>query len=246
MDVPADEVIVLETPEPASPRGCRLRVRPALSLVRRAIFFDVENTSRPEHIARVIEHLAVDRTGSAPTSSRSVTGGSSATTPRALLARHGAHLVHSAPSVGVRDWSDLRIAVAPACGWRARAPATCIEIVTSDRAFDAVGDVAASLGIAFRRLSDQGLGRGGHSPPRSGGADGRFAVATVAVAAGGGAGGARGPASSAAPAHAASAPVVPAPVDLASAPEVVPRSGAHRLTPVQPGLPSTRAHRATR
>ena len=29
----------------------------------RAIFFDVENTSRAAHIARVIEHLAVDRVG---------------------------------------------------------------------------------------------------------------------------------------------------------------------------------------
>src|SRR6266571_1432931 len=28
---------------------------------RRAIFFDVENTSRAEHIARVIEHLGIDR-----------------------------------------------------------------------------------------------------------------------------------------------------------------------------------------
>ena len=28
-----------------------------------------------------------------------------------------------------------------------------IEIVSDDRAFDAVGDVATSLGIAFRRLS---------------------------------------------------------------------------------------------
>src|SRR5262249_40463552 len=28
---------------------------------RRVIFFDVENTSRPEHIARMIEHLSIDR-----------------------------------------------------------------------------------------------------------------------------------------------------------------------------------------
>jgi hypothetical protein len=42
--------------------------------------------------------------------------------------------------------------------WLASArPGDIIEIVTNDRAFDAVGDVAASLGITFRRLSYQGL-----------------------------------------------------------------------------------------
>src|SRR5439155_1113964 len=70
-----------------------------------------------------------------------------------LLARHGAHLVHSAPSVGVRDWSDLRIAVSAGVWLASARPAAVIEIVSDDRAFDAVGDVAASLGITFRRLS---------------------------------------------------------------------------------------------
>src|SRR5262249_2853510 len=32
-----------------------------------------------------------------------------------------------------------------------------IEVVTDDRAFDAVGDVSASLGITFRRLSFRGI-----------------------------------------------------------------------------------------
>ena len=40
-----------------------------------------------------------------------------------------------------------------AYGSRERNRATCIEIVSDDRAFDAVGDVAASLGITFQRLS---------------------------------------------------------------------------------------------
>ena len=124
---------------------------------RRAIFFDVENTSRAEHIARVIDHLAVDRMGRrtdfVAVGNWKVIGQDTAR----LLARHGAQLVHSAPSVGVRDWSDLRIAVAAGV-WLAGARAgDVMEIVTNDRAFDAVGDVAAGLGIAFRRLSYQGL-----------------------------------------------------------------------------------------
>ena len=69
----------------------------------RAIFFDVENTSRAAHIARVIEHLAVDRVGRrtdfVAVGNWRVIGHDTAR----LLARHGAHLVHSAPSVGVRD-----------------------------------------------------------------------------------------------------------------------------------------------
>jgi hypothetical protein len=120
---------------------------------RRAIFFDVENTSRAEHIARVIEHLAVDRSAARTefiaVGNWRVIGHDTAR----LLARHGAQLVHSAPSVGVRDWSDLRIAVAAGV-WLASARAgDVIELVSDDRAFDAVGDVAATLGISYRRLS---------------------------------------------------------------------------------------------
>ena len=85
-----------------------------------------------------------------------------------LLAARGAHLVHSAPSTGVRDWSDLRIAVAAGIWLAAARPGDVIEIVSDDRAFDAVGDVAASLGIEFRRLSYRRLqgglaGDGGRS-----------------------------------------------------------------------------------
>jgi hypothetical protein len=124
---------------------------------RRAIFFDVENTSRAEHIARMLEHLAVDRldrrTDFVAVGNWRVIGHDTAR----LLARHGAHLVHSAPAVGVRDWSDLRIAVG-AGAWLASArPGDVIEIVSDDRAFDAVGDVSASLGITFRRLSYRAL-----------------------------------------------------------------------------------------
>src|SRR5688500_624734 len=124
---------------------------------RRAIFFDVENTSRVEHIARMIDHLAVDRSGRrtdfVAVGNWRVIGHDTAR----LLARHGADLVHSAPSVGVRDWSDLRIAVAAGVWLAAARPGDVVEIVSDDRAFDAVGDVAAGLGIAFRRLSYRGL-----------------------------------------------------------------------------------------
>jgi hypothetical protein len=130
---------------------------------RRAIFFDVENTSRAAHIARVIEHLAVDRAGRrtdfVAVGNWRVIGHDTAR----LLARHGAHLVHSAPSVGVRDWSDLRIAVAAGVWLASARPGDVIEVVSDDRAFDAVGDVSASLGITFRRLSFRGLiGDGAH------------------------------------------------------------------------------------
>ncbi len=120
---------------------------------RRAIFLDVENTSRPQHLAHVIDHLAVDRrdyqTELVAVANWKVVGHDSAR----LLAQRGAHLVHSAPSTGVRDWSDLRIAVAAGIWLAAARPGDAIEIVSDDRAFDAVGDVAASLGIVFRRLS---------------------------------------------------------------------------------------------
>ncbi len=144
-------------PEPARP----------LPSSRRAIFFDVENTSRAEHIARVISHLAVDRTGRRTeffaVGNWRVIGHDTAR----LLARHGAGLVHSAPSVGVRDWSDLRIAVASGVWLAGARPGDVIEIVSDDRAFDAVGDVAASLGVTFRRLSYRGLlGMPAPEPPQ--------------------------------------------------------------------------------
>ena len=135
-------------PEPERPRPAK----------RRAVFFDVENTSRPEHISRVVDHLALDwsswRTDLIAVGNWKVIGRDTAR----LLARYGAHLVHSAPSVGVSDWSDLRIGVAAGVWLAGARPGDVLEIVTNDRAFDAVGDVAASLGIAFRRLSHQAVG----------------------------------------------------------------------------------------
>ncbi len=120
---------------------------------RRAIFFDVENTSRAQHIARVIDYLAVDRLGRrtdfVAVGNWRVIGHDTAR----LLAGHGAQLLHSAPSVGVKDWSDLRIAVAAGVWLGTARPGDILEIISDDRAFDAVGDVAVGLGIAFRRMS---------------------------------------------------------------------------------------------
>jgi hypothetical protein len=127
---------------------------------RRAIFLDVENNSRAEHIARTLDHLAIDRrdrrTDFVAVGNWRVIGADSAR----LLARHGAQLVHSAPSVGVRDWSDLRIAVSAGVWLGAARPGDVLEVVSDDRAFDAVGDVATSLGIDFRRLSYRALSGG--------------------------------------------------------------------------------------
>ena len=130
-------------PEPERPRAA----------MRRAIFFDVENTSRVENVARILDHLAIDWTGRRTdfiaVGNWRVIGADTAR----LLARRGAQLVHSAPSTGVRDWSDLRIAVGAGVWLAGARPGDVIEVVSDDRAFDAVGDVAAALGITFVRRS---------------------------------------------------------------------------------------------
>jgi hypothetical protein len=157
-EAPAIELTPVTVPEPAfAARVLPPEPSPASRRPRRAIFFDVENSSRAEHISAVIEHLEVDRMGHATeifaVGNWRVIGQDTAR----LLARLGAHLVHSAPSVGVRDWSDLRIAVSAGV-WLAGARAgDTIEIITDDQAFDAVGDVAANLGIGYRRMSYQAL-----------------------------------------------------------------------------------------
>ena len=245
VDAPVDEVIVLETPEPRfASRVLPPEADRPFPAPRRAIFFDVENASRPEHIARVIEHLEVDRTGRrtdfVAVGNWRVIGHDSAR----LLARHGAHLIHSAPSVGVRDWSDLRIAVGAGV-WLASARAgDVLEIITSDRAFDAVGDVAASLGIEFRRLSHQGI---------TGAAEARAPVreAPTASRSAGyrGRGRRRGPwrdrAAPSAPAPVASAPVISAPADPAPPREVEPVVIAPPPPPLAAGHPAEHTAQTT-
>ena len=152
--------IPLATPEAAFAARATARGpepdRP-MPATRRAIFFDVENTSRVQHIARVIDYLVVDRLGRrtdfVAVGNWRVIGHDTAR----LLAGHGAQLLHSAPSVGVKDWSDLRIAVGAGVWLGTARPGDILEIISDDRAFDAVGDVATGLGIAFRRLSYRGL-----------------------------------------------------------------------------------------
>jgi hypothetical protein len=116
------------------------------------VFVDVENTTGEAELTRVLESLAIDRTVQ-PTELTAV-GNWRAMGQRIArrLAALGAHLVHSAPVTGVRDWSDLWIATA-AGSWLGRAaPGDKLEIISDDRAFDAVGDVAANLGVHFRRV----------------------------------------------------------------------------------------------
>lgn len=134
---------ITSTPEPIFaariPPPMPLRPPPA---TRRAVFFDVENSSRPEHVERVLEHLRLDWIGTATelvaVGNWRVVGHETAR----ILAQTGAHLVHSAPATGVRDWSDLRIAVAAGVWLAGARPGDVIEIITDDQAFDAVGDVA--------------------------------------------------------------------------------------------------------
>jgi hypothetical protein len=147
------------------------RPRPA---VRRGIFFDVENSSRPEHVSAVLRYLKIDWTAHA--TELIAVGNWRVASPETarLLAEQGAQLVHSAPASGVRDWSDLRIAVG-AGAWLASArPGDIIELITDDQAFDAVGDAAASLGVVYRRLSYRqlsGLGELAVEAPRASSSD---------------------------------------------------------------------------
>jgi hypothetical protein len=75
--------------------------------------------------------------------------------------------MHSAPAVGVRDWSDLRIAVTAGVWLASARPGDRLDILSADRAFDAVGDVAASLGVEFHRHSQRGAARPEAAPKPS-------------------------------------------------------------------------------
>jgi len=150
-----EPVFAMRVPPPAPERE-----RPAN---RHAIFFDVENTSNPTHIERVVGRLAIDHVGRSTeffaVGNWRVIGHETGR----VLARFGAQLLHSAPSTGVRDWSDLRIAVSAGVWLAGARPGDVLEIVSDDRAFDAVGDVAAALGITFHRRSARSLTAG--APP---------------------------------------------------------------------------------
>jgi hypothetical protein len=149
-----------KTREPAKraskkkPTKKAIEVAPMLAAgPRRAIFIDVENTSNEGELARVLDELKID-------TQHGVTQISAIGNWRTVgqhmgrsLAERGAVLVHSAPAARVRDWSDLWIAVQAGI-WLGRARAgDTIEIVSHDKAFDAVGDAAAQLGVSFRRIT---------------------------------------------------------------------------------------------
>jgi hypothetical protein len=128
---------------------------------RRAVFIDVENSSRADYIAAILAHLDLGELGPhvqlVAVGNWRVVGNEAAQ----MLSRRGAILVHSAPAFGVKDWTDLRIAVAAGTWLGDARPGDRLDIVTDDQAFDAIGDVAAGLGVEFRRLSYRALVRDG-------------------------------------------------------------------------------------
>jgi hypothetical protein len=143
-----------KTTKKASPTKRRAAVKPPPSPTgpRRAIFIDVENASSEVDLVRVLESLHMDYTAQ-PTELTAVGNWRTAAQKVARrLASLGARLVHSAPVTGVRDWSDLWIATAAGV-WLGQANAgDRLEIVSDDRAFDAVGDVSLALGVLFSRV----------------------------------------------------------------------------------------------
>ena len=146
--------------KPAAARGSKIVVvtkRPSVRatsdrIARRCVFVDVENTSSEEDLFEVLDALHLDRAAQ-PTEVTAV-GNWRAISQRLgrRLAGIGAQLVHSAPATGVKDWSDLWIAVAAGCWLGGAQPGDVLEIVSNDRAFDAVGDAAAVRGVIYRRL----------------------------------------------------------------------------------------------
>jgi len=140
--------------------------------MRRAVIFDVENSSRVEHIARMLEHLGLGTLDRQTRLMAVCNWGVIGYETAHLLARHGAELVHTAPAFGVKDWSDLRIAVMAGI-WLADArPGDVLDIITDDQAFDAVGDVAAGRGVDFQRLSYRALVGARQIAPRGPASDG--------------------------------------------------------------------------
>jgi hypothetical protein len=155
---PYDEALALPTsaPVPAVTLLSAVNQAPAVPGPRRAIFIDVENTSSKGELTRVLDALAAE--AGVPTPEIAAIGNWRVVgqdLARALSER-GAQLVHSAPVTRVSDWSDLWIAVSAGI-WLGRArPGDVLQIVSHDRAFDAVGDAAARLGVLFQRVTYRG------------------------------------------------------------------------------------------
>lgn len=200
---------------------------------RRVIFFDVENTSRESVVTSMLEHLALDRSAYSTELIASgnwrVIGNETAR----LLARAGAHLVHSAPATGVRDWSDLRIAVAAGVWLATARVGDELDVVSDDKAFDVVGDVAAVMGVRFRRISYRALP--GAAPTRAAPARAASGAAAPGKAAPAKRGRRRGGASKAIPAKGAA----PVPVHAPAPPREAPAAAQPRppRPPRQPRPP---------
>ena len=125
---------------PAVEKGGRAQAKSSVTPSgppRRAIFIDVENTSSEAALLGALDQLGIDHktmpTELVAVGNWRVIGQHVAR----MLAQRGARLFHTAPATGVKDWSDLSIAVAAGI-WLGRAePGDQIEIVSADRAFDA-------------------------------------------------------------------------------------------------------------
>jgi hypothetical protein len=140
-------------PSVARPSTIKARAAAPSNGPRRTVFIDVENTSSEAALMGALDQLEIDR-ATVPTELVAVGNWRVIGQHVArMLAQRGARLLHTAPATGVKDWSDLSIAVAAGI-WLGRAqPGDQIEIVSADRAFDAVADAAANLGVKFRRLT---------------------------------------------------------------------------------------------
>ncbi|MFT5392870.1 MAG: hypothetical protein ACI8PT_003068 [Gammaproteobacteria bacterium] len=134
---------------------------PPAAMRRRVVFIDVENTSNEAGLSGVLDEVDLDGLG---TTTEAIAIGNWRVIGQGLarsLAARGVQLVHSAPAARVRDWSDLWIAVQAGI-WLGRARAgDALDIISHDRAFDAIGDAASRLGVGFRRFT---YGRGVSKP----------------------------------------------------------------------------------
>ncbi|MCX8070968.1 MAG: hypothetical protein N3C12_00760 [Candidatus Binatia bacterium] len=156
---------VPETPEATTPRRRRKTAAkateqlaqsvqsPPQPIPRRAVFIDVENTTAEPSLFEVLRSLEIDL--QRQNIELTAVGNWRAVPPGLArrLASMGAKLIHSAPARGVRDWSDLWIATAAGCWLGQARPGDVLEVISNDRAFDAIGDLAAARGVTFRRIS---------------------------------------------------------------------------------------------
>ena len=120
---------------------------------RRAVFIDVENTSSKAELMGALDQMALGEDGLRVEMTAIGNWRVVGQDLGRALAERGAQLVHSAPVSRVSDWSDLWIAVSAGIWLGTARPGDVLEVVSHDRAFDAVGDAAARLGVAFRRIT---------------------------------------------------------------------------------------------